>query len=663
MPVNKTYNNVLINIFRLVFSVCGILAIVLGFYATGPRLVEFVTQYFSPDKELSKHTIAFLHGFRTKIILSGVILLILSMLVSYFVRYFLLLKNLILRKLQIGHLIQKAFSLTKRFFSSLYLIGTNKKFLWCFLTLMLIAIQIPGIFLSPWGGLHVEGIDLNPAKNLARHGIYGTLTTGGFDELTYRISAGPGILLPHALIFKVFGINVHYSRVLQVAYVVATLIVFYHVARYLYSQNVALLSLAMFTPMIMSGSLMASEGYTPGLCYFLIGTLFWCKSIDLRKKSYLFIGGLFWALSFQTKWLFLFAVFALLVTWIILRFSKNRLSSQYWIIPCSMVLLVTMLWVSFRILNIGFREEYFHLVRFWKEHGDRAMGMGVLITGPHIPIFGILRPLVTLSQVDLWGELQLFLLIPAVIYIIILISKSKMADARSLYLINFVLLWFLWWFLFNYDLPRVHLSVVRLVSQLFIAKFLYDLWKYATDESRSSPQIITAERGKTAAVLYPVKVLITIIVLTTIMLPLCRKANLVYGRDVKLSKAYREMITYIRTNTEKNAVFSGWNWSLPWHVDLDDDGDHLVKDRRIYAPNQRESVPEYFIVAPEWPLVRKTTEWPMVAYENEWTRKENAKRVEFLKKHASLVKTFSADKHKWLLFKVKNDKLARVNRE
>ena len=669
--LSKMYNNTRIKIIQLTFLFLGILTIVVGFYSTGPRLVQFAIDYLSPDKVLSEKTITLLYGLRTKIISLGVMLTLLSMpigyLVGYFVKYLSLLKNFIIRKIELEYLIGKIVYFIGRLLDLIYRIATNETFLWCLLILIFISFLPANIFLSSHGGFHVEGIDLQPAKNLAAHGIYATLTTRGFDEYTYRISAGPGILLPNALVFKVFGISVYNSRTLYAVFFIATVIIFYYIVRNLYGKKVALLALFLFVFSsrifyIREIGIMGADAYTPAIFYFLTGALFWFKSIETKKNIYLVISGLFWGLSFQTHWLFLFAIFAVILTCIILSLSKKGIGGKYYLIPSSMVFLVTIAWFIFRIFNVGLRVEFIHLADFWREHGHRAIGAGTE-EGVVSSILAIVRPIASLAQIDLWGNFQLFLIIPAILYIIILIGKSKMADYKSLFFISFTMIWFAWWLLFNYDLAELHLTVVITMSQLFIAKLLYDIWEYSSEYKDGFLNLVKNKGPQKATMSYLLRVVIICIVLGKTLLPLFAGAVTLNNRDLTLTKPYQEMMSYIKNNTEKDAVFSGWIWSLPWYVDLDDSGDHIIKDRATYPSEQREAVPEYFIVSPEWPLLKVTQEWPSVVVESRWASKENEKRKRFLEQNCTFIKTFGGDKHKWLLYRVNNDKLSQLSQK
>ena len=645
-----------IKITRLTLLSLGIITIIFGFFATGPRLAQFVADHLSKDKVLSEETISTLYGIRAKIFLLGGILVLFALLTGLLGR----LINLIVKNL--SNILEKTISSIGRFLDILYNIGTNEKFVWGLIILILLTISVPAIFLSPAGGFHVEGVDLQPAKNFAKYGIYATLTNNGFDEFTYRSSAGPGIVFPIALVFKIFGINVYYGRMVHLLFVIGTIIMFYVTARNIFGKKVALLALMLsFTPyMIMlsqGDNGMGPEGYIPSIFYLLVGAYFWFKSIESKKNFHLIISGIFWALAFQTKWLFLFAIFALVITCIILWLSNHSLKSKYYLIPAAMVLLVTIGWTLFRIFDVGIKAEVLNLQEFWGEHGHRGFGEG-------FSLLAFAHPLITaftsnVAKVDFWGELQLFLIIPAFIYVIILLARSKWTNYRILFLLSFALIWILWWALFNFDLPGTHLKVFLIISQIFVAKFLFDIWEYSIQYKDRFLHLTSDQKSNGNTLFYPIRLAIIIIVISKVVLPIIEKADFIYGSYDTLVKPYHEMEEYIKNNTEKDAIFSGWNWSMPWYLDLDPKVDRPNKDREYYPFDQREKVPEYFIVSPEWPMVKTTEEWPAVSEEDNWSIKSNEKRIEFLKQDCTLLKTFGGPKFIWRLYKVNNKDLAQ----
>ena len=649
---NKTVRFLQILLFFL-----GVFIIAAGIYATGPRLIQFITDHFSEDKRLSEVTISYINSLGTKIIICGALLIIISILLKYFV----ILWDLITRKIQTNNLIERAINSIGKFLSRIYQAVTKEKILFGIAVIILLGFLIPSIFLSPYGGFHVEGINLQPSKNLAEHGLYATLTTEGFDRYTYRISAGPGILLPDALVFKLFGVNIYYARALYVLFVLLAIFMLYYTVREVFDKDVALLALFLLIPLMPLIGNQAADAYIPGLFYFLAGAHFWFKSIENKKNIYLILGGLLWGLSFQTQWLFLFAIFAVVVTCIVLNFTNNGLKSKYYLVPSLMVILVSLIWTIFKIADLGFKKEYVHLAAFWEEHGHRAVGISTE-AGSVPSIFSYIRPIESLVQIDIWRDFQFFIAIPAIIYLIILIKKSKWLDYRKLFFLTFTIIWFSWWLFFNYDLSETHFYVIIIMCQIFIAKFIYDLWKYSfTYKNNFIDLANNNETRKESTIFYLIKIVIICLVIGKTVFPLFDAAGKMYTNDITLVKPYHEMMDYINNNLEKDAIFSGWDWSMPWYIDLSSKSDRIIKNRTIVPFSQREKVPEYFIVSPEWPLVKVTDEWPSVVVENSISKRSNNHRKEFLEENCTLLKTFGSEKHKWLLYKVNNKSLSKLS--
>ena len=474
---------------------------------------------------------------------------------------------------------------------------------------------------------------------------------------------GPGIILPNALLFKIVGVSPYASRALHVAYVIGNLLLFYVTARSMYGAKTGIVAMYIFTPTVLmlsrGGSAMGPEGYTAALFYTLAGALLWFKAIESKNHVYLILSGVLWGLAFQTKWLFLFALFALILTCALLRFARKGLGLRYWLVPSLAVALLTLGWTGFRIVDVGLRQEIIHLELFRAQHLHRAIGFS--LEGVSARPWEVIRPLMTLTEsgyhhVDLWGDLQFFLIIPALLYACLIVGRSGWSDYRTLYWLSFSVIWFGWWLFFNYDLAETHLITFGQISQLFIAKLLVDLWEYSGARKGSLLNLMRQPDAGQATMSYLVRVGIVCIVLGKVFIPLAEKAGTLYTRYVTLTVPHDQMMSYITRNTEPNAVFSGWDWSVPFYVDLDEKGDHIIKDRATYPLEQREAVPEYFIVSPEWPLVKVTDEWPFASSDRE--EKANERRKQFVEVHCTFVKSFGGPKHPWLLYRVKNDAVA-----
>jgi len=648
----------------LALLAAGAIAVAASLYACKPCLADFVAQYLSetgprPGSTLSEATKARLLAIPIKLVAVGILLAAISIVTRYTGARAIasLLRAESRLRFWIAKWVEGMIWYAGQCGGWLFRLATTEAAMLAFVLIVLLTMSLPAIFMSPAGGFHVEGIDLQPAKNLVRHGIYGTLTTRGFDDLTHKSSVGPGIILPNALLFKIFGINAYVSRALHVVYVVGNLLLFYATARKLYGRRVAVMGMYIFTPTVLlmsrGASTMGPEGYTAAIFYTLAGALLWFRAIETKGSVYLILSGLLWGFAFQTKWLFLFALFALILTCVLLRLGARGLGAKSWLVPSCTVGAVTLAWVAFRVADVGLRQEIDHLRLFWTEHMHRAIGFTVGEARP----WDIVRPLMTLTQtdfsrVDLWGDLQFFLIIPAILYACIIVARSGFSDYRVLYWLSFALIWFTWWFLFNYDLAETHVLTFVQISQLFIAKLLVDLWDYSSARKGSLLDLIRNPDAGQATMGYLMRAGLICIVLGKVLIPLGEKAGALYTRNVTLTMPYKEMMAYIRENTEQNAVFSGWDWSLPFYVDLDKNGDHIVKDRATYPFEQREAVPEYFIVSPEWPLVKITDEWPSVAGDS--LAPVNERRKKFVAEHCTYIKSFGGPKHTWLLYRVKD---------
>lgn len=642
---------------QLVFLISGVLIIIIGFLATGSRLAEFVSKYVSDDKNLSEETMSVLNGLKIKIILTGIGFVLISALLKLIP----LLKSILTK--HGPNIFVSISSFLKRIVNVTYKIVKTEKFIWGFIIVVLLTISLPTVYYSPAGGFHVEGLDLQPPINLIKHGIFGTLTTNGFDTESNRTSAGPGILMPITLVFKIFGISEYNGRFVHLFFLIGTILMFYFVFKNIFGRKVALLGLLMaFTPymiMVARGHTgMGTEGYIPALFYLLVGTHFWFKAIEDNKNIYLILAGLFYGFSFQTKWLYLFAIPSLILTCIVLSFTAKSLKSKNYIIPTVMVIVVTAGWTLFRILNVGLRAEIFHLQKFWAEHSHRGLGEGIFILDPIIRAFTN-----NVYQINLWEDLQLFLIVPAFIYIFVLIRKSKWTDYKILFFMSFSLIWFFWWALFNFDLPETHLRTFLIISQVFIAKLFYDFWQYSFQDKITFIDLIRDRDFQKNAMLYSLRVAVVLIVLAKVLVPVIEKANFLNHSKKNFVDPYKEMVSYIEKNTEKDAVFSGWAISMPWYLGINSKIDRINKDRNLYPPEQREKVPEYFIVSPEWPLVSTSDTWPNNVETDEAAKASNRIRKKFLEENATLLKTFGGEKHKWHLYKVINKNLAQQSIE
>lgn len=149
-----------------------------------------------------------------------------------------------------------------------------------------------------------EAIFSEAAANLVQHGRY-AFTVQSPNQLVdfdFRISAGPAVILPVALAYKVFGVSLLSGRLVAGAYLVLTFLALFLGARRLWGPVTALLAVALAflgTDVFYWGR--SVLGDIPALGFFLCATWFLTRGLESRFLWPLFLGGVFVGLAFNAK--------------------------------------------------------------------------------------------------------------------------------------------------------------------------------------------------------------------------------------------------------------------------------------------------------------------------------------------------------------------------
>jgi len=149
-----------------------------------------------------------------------------------------------------------------------------------------------------------EGIFSEAAANLVQHGRY-AFTVQSPDQLSdldFRISAGPALILPVALAYKLFGVSLVSGRMVAGAYLVLTFLALFLGARRLWGSATALLAVTLAflgTDVFFWGR--SVLGDVPALGLFLCATCFLIRGLESRSLWPLFWGGIFVGLAFNAK--------------------------------------------------------------------------------------------------------------------------------------------------------------------------------------------------------------------------------------------------------------------------------------------------------------------------------------------------------------------------
>jgi len=157
-----------------------------------------------------------------------------------------------------------------------------------------------------------EGIFCETAANLAQHGRY-ALTLQSPDRLQdfdNRISAGPVVIAPVALAFKLLGVEVVNARLVAALFLVAALVFLHRAGRLLVGPSAALLGVGLAlgcTDLLYWGRCVLGD--IPALGCFLGGTYFFLRGLQQTRLRYYLAAGLGLGLACAAKEFYAFTVF------------------------------------------------------------------------------------------------------------------------------------------------------------------------------------------------------------------------------------------------------------------------------------------------------------------------------------------------------------------
>jgi 4-amino-4-deoxy-L-arabinose transferase-like glycosyltransferase len=149
-----------------------------------------------------------------------------------------------------------------------------------------------------------EAIFSETAANLVQHGRYAftVQSPNQLSDFDYRISAGPAIILPVALSYRLLGVGLVQGRLVAGLYLVFAFLAFFLVSRRLFGPAAAFL--AVFLALLGTDVIHWGRpvlGDVPALGLFLFATWLIIRSLEEDSPACLFLGGLFLGLAFDAK--------------------------------------------------------------------------------------------------------------------------------------------------------------------------------------------------------------------------------------------------------------------------------------------------------------------------------------------------------------------------
>jgi hypothetical protein len=272
-------------------------------------------------------------------------------------------------------------------------------------------------------------------------------------------------MLPIALSFKLFGVGLLQARVVMIIYLIASILVFFQLAKSIQGDRFAFLASAL---LVTSPGVSLIEygrqvlGEVPGIFFIINGLLIWFSKWEKSSIWRLFLVGLLFGLGIITKYQYLIIFVPVLgLTWIANLFYYRTVPQRVILIPSIVSILAFGSWQLYSIIYLGPSTaiENFSMLR------EAASG-AALVLSTDLMRRGI-------SEV-LSAKVYIGALIPSLIYGFFLILPKNRIGQRWSILYMGALINLIWYLVASISWLRYAFLGLTL-SALFVAKFFYDI--------------------------------------------------------------------------------------------------------------------------------------------------------------------------------------------
>lgn len=330
-----------------------------------------------------------------------------------------------------------------------------------------------------------EGMNLVVAKNVAEFGRYvqSPASPVVFDA---TISTGPTVILPISFVFTLFGAGLLQARAVMVAYLIATTLGIYTVARQFFGATVAAITVILLSAvgpagLFVNGRDVLGEVPALGFLYWGVGLLIWSRT---RSKS-AFAGivsclcvGLLFGLAVLTKNQFALLIPDIVLVWIASRVLEEHMES----LPIGQALIILagaalplVCWFSYQFAVLGPSG-------FWTQ----VHRMGVVGAPSYVAPF----ERAATGVAFLYSSGFVLVGAPGLLYVGMLLFRYPLIRKFELtFLLGFAVTWLLWFLTSSIGWPRYAIPVA-ITSVPFTAKLICDLAREQTPLKR-----LTGQRG------------------------------------------------------------------------------------------------------------------------------------------------------------------------
>jgi 4-amino-4-deoxy-L-arabinose transferase-like glycosyltransferase len=395
-----------------------------------------------------------------------------------------------------------------------------------------------------------EGLAIQGALNLANHGEYAMLSVEGFRVLDQPLIAnGPGLVLPTALVFKVFGAGLMQARgVVALCFILAVL-VFFHITRRFSNLSAALISSALLLAVPEEGILFYGRqalGNVPALVYFFIGLHFFLQAEDGNRFRRALLSGLFFGLALITKgqyWIFV-PVLCLMI--LADYFYYKQVGLKFMAVTLCIMLFCAGTWFLAQYTLVGAENFEQHLAAL-----DSSTKVTILaFRGVRIP--GNIGYLVRSGFV--------FFVLPGVCLALFKSRERSMAGLGRLMLAVFVMVWMLWFTFASVGWPRYMFEAYS-IGLLLSGDVFHRLFAFTRGNRREAQTLLY--RGGVSLAL--------VALLAWVISGLFNQVRNIDGRYDDSPQKFAQAVDQI---VPVGAVIESWEWEI----------DLLAPDRVYHHP-------------------------------------------------------------------------------
>ena len=467
------------------------------------------------------------------------------------------------------------------------------------------AVFITGVYFAFNGYIEFdEGIFLQVPENLYLHQVYATGYDGGrlYDHL---LTTGPTVLLPITGAYLLTSsTSVEIARLVIVLFLLATFICAWLVSRSLFGNLAGVLAILLFASLpFLENFGVAVLGEIPAVFFSLIGIYF--LSRNKRALACLFIG-----LAALTKFVFLIAVAALLITFILNDLLLKKTSSSRWkslpslLVSAGIAISPYFLWEFNKFLALGWTGYKQNIQDFiWLFITTSTSKQSDLIAKLIVNINTLATPFQSIS-----GGVVLLFLIVSFCWILAKLYREyhgsglNSQSLSKLFLVIFSAAYLIWWIFANGTGWWRHLMPGMMLMLVPFCGFVADMLKLALARLRTAIQT-KARFNLLMAIMVaiPTVALVIFSVLQPVGNQITNISQHVTGYPAA-KKVQLQVAGLISDLANQGAKIGGWGWWQSPEISILA-GQNFVdlgrgEARKIADDNLTQNIPVYLLLSP-----------------------------------------------------------------